>query len=201
MSAAKKASAAVPTTDKPPIERELKFAQVDLDALRSRLLEVEAERLGPAIFEENWLVDRNGELGDRMSILRVRAEEGRGAVVTFKGPASFDGSTKVRTELELRVENAEKALALLTALGYSVERRYQKLREEWRLGTETICLDHTPIGDFVEFEGDRAEAVAKRCGFDQAKALRKSYLMLYAEYLASHPEAPFDMVFADDDSK
>ena len=184
--------------EKPPIERELKFAQVDLEALRQRLLEVEAERLGPAVFEENWLLDRGGELAERMSILRVRAEEGRGAVVTFKGPATFDGPAKVRTELEMRVENAELALALLQALGYAVERRYQKMREEWRLGTETICLDHTPIGDFVEFEGDRADAVAKRCGFDLGKALRKSYLMLYAEHLAAHPSAPFDMVFTDD---
>ena len=187
--------------DKPPIERELKFAQVDLDALRSRLIELEAERLGPVIFEQNWLLDREGELGDRYSVLRVRAEEGRGAVITFKGPASFDGPTKVRSELEVRVEDAERALELFEALGYKVERRYEKMREEWRLGTETICLDHTPIGDFVEFEGDRATAVAKRCGFDLATALRKSYLMLYAEHLVKHPDAPFDMLFPKDDKK
>jgi len=184
-------------SEKPEVERELKFAQVDLDALRQRLVEVEAERLGPAIFEENWLLDRKGELAKKSSVLRVRAEEGRGAVVTFKGPARFDGNVKIRRELEIRIENAEKALALFEALGFQVERRYQKLREEWRLGTETICLDHTPIGDFVEFEGDRAEAVAKRCGFDSEKALRKSYLMLYADYIAEHPEAPRDMVFED----
>lgn len=199
MSAKAKSTGAAGTS--PAIERELKFAQVDLDTLRSRLLEVEAERLGPTVFEENWLLDRDGELGDRASILRVRAEEGRGAVVTFKGPASFEGSTKVRVELEMRVESAEKALEIFTALGYKAERRYQKLREEWRLGTETICLDHTPIGDFVEFEGDRAEAVAKRCGFDPDKALRKSYLMLYAEHLAANPAAPFDMVFPDDEKQ
>jgi len=189
----------VSASGKEAIERELKFAQADLDSLRSRLVELEAERLGPAVLEENWLIDRNGELGDRASILRVRAEEGRGAVVTFKGPATFEKTTKVRVELEMRVESAEKALEIFTALGYQVERRYQKLREEWRLGTETICLDHTPIGDFVEFEGDRAEAVAKRCGFDPETALRKSYLMLYAEHLAANPSAPFDMVFPDDE--
>jgi len=183
------------------VERELKFAQVDLDTLRQRLAELEAERLGPVILEENWLLDRKGELGKRQSILRVRAEEGRGAVVTFKGPASFERNLKVRRELEIRIESAEKALTLFAALGFAVERRYQKMREEWRLGTETICLDHTPIGDFVEFEGDRAEAVAKRCGFDQEKALRKSYLMLYADYVAEHPEAPRDMVFTDSEKK
>ena len=83
------------------------------------------------------------------------------------------------------------------ALGYDVVRRYQKIREEWRLGSETICLDHTPIGDFVEFEGAKAEAVAKRCGFDLTTSLRKSYLMLYEDYIAEHPDAPRDMIFRD----
>jgi len=185
------------TLDTLPIERELKFAQVDHDATRQRLVELEAERVGPAVFEENWLLDRGGELTERSSILRVRAEEGRGAVVTFKGPASFEGATKIRSELEVRIENAEHALALFEALGYRIERRYQKLREEWRLGSEIICLDHTPIGDFVEFEGEKAEAVAKRCGFESEQAVRQSYLMLYAEHVAAHPEAPRDMVFED----
>lgn len=177
------------------IERELKFAQADLDALRQRLIELEAERVGPAVFEENWLIDRDGELEKRASILRVRAEEGRGALLTFKGPTSYEATTKVRAELELRIESAETALKIFEALGYRVVRGYQKLREEWRLGSEIICLDHTPLGDFVEFEGDKAEAVAKRCGFDPKLAVRKSYLMLYADYAAEHPEAPRDMVF------
>jgi len=183
--------------DETPTERELKFAQVDLDATRQRLIELEAERVGPAVFEENWLLDRAGELAGAESILRVRAEEGRGALITFKGPARFEGTTKIRTEHEVRIESAQRALALLEALGYRIERRYQKLREEWRLGSEIICLDHTPIGDFVEFEGERAEAVAKRCGFDPVTAVRKSYLMLYADHLAANPGSPRDMVFED----
>jgi len=180
-----------------PIEREVKFAQADLETLRGRLLELEAERLGPGSLEENWLLDRGDELGRRGSVLRIRSQEGQGAEITLKGPAKFDGNTKVRPELELNIEDASIALELFAGLGYQVVRRYQKVREEWRLGAETICLDHTPIGDFVEFEGDRAEAVAKRCGFDPEQALRKSYLMLYADYVQSHPEAPHDMVFVE----
>ena len=180
-----------------PIERELKFAQVDLDALRQRLLELEAERVGPAVFEENWILDRDSELAGKSCVLRVRAEEGRGAILTFKGPMTFDGPAKLRPELEMRVESADTALDLFELLGYSVQMRYQTLREEWRLGAETICLDHTPLGDFVEFEGAKAEAVAKRCGFDAEQAVRKSYLMLWSEYTAAHPEAPRDMVFPD----
>jgi predicted adenylyl cyclase CyaB len=181
---------------KPQIERELKFAQVDHETLRARLLELEAERLAPPSDEDNWILDRNGELALSASVLRVR-QDGRGALITFKGPAAFEGQTKVRRELELRIEDSAPALEMFAALGYGVVRRYQKIREEWRLGSESICLDHTPIGDFVEFEGAKAEAVAKRCGFDPEQAVGKSYLMLYADWILEHPDAPGDMVFRD----
>lgn len=181
---------------KSEIERELKFAGVDLEVLRGRLLELEAERLGAPSEEENWLLDRGGQLSADGCILRVR-RDGRGSWITWKGPASFDGQVKLRGEIELSVSSAEEALRLLTKLGFAVVRRYQKIREEWRLGAETICLDHTPIGDFVEFEGEKAEAVAKRCGFDPALAVRKTYLALYDDYLSRHPGAPSDMVFVD----
>ena len=179
---------------KPPIERELKFAGVDLEILRGRLLELEAERVAPPSDEDNWLLDRNGELARVGAILRIR-QDGQGAQVTFKGPATFDGPAKLRRELELNLDAADTALDLFRALGYESVRRYQKIREEWRLGAESICLDHTPIGDFVEFEGEKAEAVAKRCGFDPQTAVRKSYLMLYEDWVVAHPDAPRDMVF------
>ncbi len=44
-------------------ERELKFAGVELPQLRDRLLELQAERLAPPAFEDNWIFDRGkGEL-------------------------------------------------------------------------------------------------------------------------------------------
>ena len=87
-------------TKKPSIERELKFAGVDLDQLRSRLLELECERVGPPSDEDNWLLDRGGELAAANGVLRVR-QDGQGALITFKGPAAFEGAVKVRKELEI----------------------------------------------------------------------------------------------------
>jgi len=182
---------------KDPVERELKFAQVDLEGLRARLVEMEAERIAPAAFEDNWILDRNGELEAAGCVLRLR-EDGRGALVTFKGPARFEGTAKVRREHETRVDSAEQVRALFESLGYRIVRRYQKVREEWRLGGEAIALDHTPIGDFVEFEGERAETLAHRCGLDPAKADLRTYLRLYEEHLLRHPEAPRDMLFPDE---
>jgi len=178
------------------IEREVKFAGVELDRLRDRLLEMSAERVTASGFEENWILDRDGELEEAGHLLRLR-QDGQGAWLTFKGRPEFEGRVKVRNEQETQVGDADTARALLEGLGYEVVRRYQKMRESWRLGGVTIALDHTPIGDFAEFEGDAADRVAKRCGFDSGEAERRSYLRLYDDYRKEHPEAAPDMVFPD----
>jgi predicted adenylyl cyclase CyaB len=176
------------------LEREIKFPGVELDKMRGRLAELEAERVGPAAFEDNWILDRQGELLSSGRILRLRTD-GQRARLTFKGPLRMEGNMKVREEREIEIESADEARALFDNLGYTVVRRYQKMREEWQLGGVTIALDHTPIGDFAEFEGDGAETVAKRCGLDPEKGEKRSYLRLYEDYLKEHPEAPPEMVF------
>ncbi|MDP9119809.1 MAG: class IV adenylate cyclase [Acidobacteriota bacterium] len=181
-------------TTKDNMEREIKFRSDDLEKLRERLAELEAERIGPAAFEDNLILDREDELLNNGKILRLRTD-GTRAYLTFKGPMHLEGKLKIREEREFGIENAEEAQALFENLGYSVVRRYQKMREEWQLGGVTIALDHTPIGDFAEFEGDGAETVARRCGFDLEKGEARSYLRLYQDYRKEHPEAPPEMVF------
>jgi adenylate cyclase, class 2 len=176
------------------LEREIKFHSEDLAALRERLAELEAERVGPAAFEDNWILDRGDELLSEGRILRLRTDGAR-SHLTFKGPMHMEGKLKVRPELEIGIEDAEQVRLLFEQLGYTVVRRYQKVREEWQLGGVTIALDHTPIGDFAEFEGDGAETVARRCGFDPGKGEARSYLRLYDDYLKDHPDAPPEMTF------
>ncbi len=139
-------------------EREIKFPGVELDKLRERLIELEAERKGPGAFEDNWILDRNDELRSSGKILRLRTDGSR-ARLTFKGPLQMEGNLKVREEREIDIGSAEEARALFGHLGYVLVRRYQKVREEWLLGGVTIALDHTPIGDFAEYlEGHRPAA-------------------------------------------
>jgi adenylate cyclase, class 2 len=176
------------------LEREIKFRSDDLAKLRERLVELEAERVAPGGFEDNWILDRGNELLAKGRILRLRTD-GAHSHLTFKGPPRLEGKLKVREEHEIGIENAEEARRLFEQLGYKVVRRYQKMREEWQLGGVTIALDHTPIGDFAEFEGDGAETLARRCGFDPGKGEARSYLRLYEDYLKEHPDAPPEMTF------
>ena len=96
---------------------------------------------------------------------------------------------------ERLVTDAEVMQEILRRLGYKVQRRYQKMREEWRLGAVIICLDHTPIGDFAEFEGQGADKLAKRCGLVPEEAEKRSYLELYEDHVKANPGEPPDMVF------
>jgi predicted adenylyl cyclase CyaB len=178
-------------------ERELKFGGVELAHLRERLLELQAERVAPQAFEDNWIFDRGaGELASEGAVLRLRVD-GHGAQLTLKGPASWEETTKVRSELETRLDSAEVMREILERLGFRVRRRYQKMREEWRIGAVVICLDHTPIGDFVEFEGQGADRLAKRCGLTPDTAETRTYLELYEEHVKTNPGAPLDMVFKE----
>ncbi|HEX9735256.1 MAG TPA: class IV adenylate cyclase [Thermoanaerobaculia bacterium] len=179
------------------VERELKYSAVDLDELRVRLERLEAEKQGTSALEDNWIFDRDGELAATGSILRLRIDR-RGSRLTFKGPAAFEGSVKVRLEHEAAVGDSNTMRRILEALGYEPVHRYQKYREEWRLGSLTIALDHTPIGDFAEIEGEGCETVARRLNLDSARLERRNYLRLYADHQKEHPDAPPDMVFREE---
>jgi adenylate cyclase class 2 len=164
-----------------------------------RRLEAEGARLLHAeSFEDNEIWDRGDELRAAGRLLRLR-RDGRGARLTFKGPATYEGRLKVRDEHETAVEDAESLERILGALGYSPVRRYQKYREEWALGGVLVALDRTPLGWFVEFEGEAAVAAAERCGCDARGALLHDYLTLWTAHRQTHPGAPADMVFGGED--
>jgi len=177
------------------LERELKFACSELNELRERLVAMGAERIAAPSLEDNAVFDREDELRENGRLLRLR-RDGQGARLTYKGPARSDKGVKIREERETRVDDADAVDRILTNLGYAVVYRYQKRREEWRVGGVAIALDHTPIGDFVEFEGERAEKLAERFDFQPEVAERRNYIQLYREYRRQNPSAPENMIFS-----
>jgi adenylate cyclase class 2 len=178
-------------------ERELKIAVDDPADLRRRLHTAGARLRHAESFEDNEIWDRAGELRAAGCLLRLR-RDGHGARLTFKGPATFDGALKIRDEHETAVGDADRLAQILAALGYAPVRRYQKYREEWALGDVVVAVDRTPLGWFVEFEGEEAAAAAAHCGCDPEQALLHDYLTLWAAHRRSHPAAPADMVFGSE---
>jgi adenylate cyclase class 2 len=101
--------------------------------------------------------------------------------VTFKGRRRVENGLKSRDEIETEVKDADAAQLLLERLGFKAVFRYEKYRETWSLLEQTVVVDETPIGDFLEIEGD-AEGIhraATALGFSRADYLTDSYIGLF----------------------
>lgn len=184
------------------VEREVKIPVSRLGPVRDALRALGGELARERTLERNWVYDRAVDpLRPSGRLLRLRQDEG--VTLTVKGVASFEGPVKCRPEHELALDGPEglaAVRAMLGILGYAVSHRYEKYRELWRFRGCEIALDETPIGRFVEVEGESSEACARELGLDPSRAVAASYLDLYARTRALRPELPVDMVFnAGDD--
>ncbi len=129
--------------------------------------------------------------------MRLR-RAGDTALLTYKGPARFAGGVKEREE-QKPGSPIPRRPKRFDALGWVRRFRYEKKREEWTLEGCAVALDQTPIGNFIEVEGDprgiRRAVVA--LGADLADAVPYTYARLYAERRKGDPTLPPDMVFRD----
>jgi adenylate cyclase class 2 len=179
-------------------EVEVKLPASDLDAVRHKLRGKGASLERERHDESNDLYDDStGRLSSSGAALRLRRVPGE-ARLTFKGPARFEQGIKAREERETAVADGEEAAAILERLGFRRKFRYEKRREEWRLSDCAVCLDETPIGDFVEIEGDPAaiRRVVSDLELDFASAIPYSYARLYALERERNASLPPDMVWA-----
>jgi adenylate cyclase class 2 len=164
------------------LETEVKLRVAELEPIRHRLAALgfaEREALQP---EESILWDRGGELLERGCALRVRRYAG-GAWVTFKGPKQNHPLLKIRPEHETRIEDPAALEEILHALGYRPVLRMAKSRAVWTGGRLVACLDETPLGRFLELEGEagaiRVAMEALAIGADAVEP--RSYPTLYRE--------------------
>ena len=163
------------------IETEVKLACGDLSRLQNAgfTLTTTAARH----FEDNWLLDSPDQtLFKQGAALRVRTVGGEGSV-TFKGvlPESEASPLKVREEIESDTSDPARMIAVFEKLGFRRAFRYQKYRTDFHLtldGEELkVSFDETPMGDFIEIEGDGATIlrVLEAAGFLSNEIIRESY--------------------------
>ncbi len=180
------------------VEREIKLEWPSVEAARAAVAATGAAPLTPRRLQDDILLDTPDlALRDRRCALRVR-RDGDAARLTFKGRPQAD-SMKVREELETAIGDADVAFTLLERLGFTPVFRYQKYREEFRLGVVTIAVDETPVGVFVELEsadGAAIDAVAARLGRTADDYLTDSYYGLFAARRTALGLAGPHMVFA-----
>jgi adenylate cyclase class 2 len=179
-----------------PVEREIKLRFDSAAAARTALVALGAQPLRDRRLQDDVLLDTDeGRLQRAGCALRVRRDGDR-AAITWKGPV-IAGPMKTREEVETAVGLADDARRIFDALGFVQRFRYQKYREELSLEGLVIAIDDTPIGTFVELEGDEAAivSVAGRLGRGPGDYVVASYRSLFLEHRQSHGGQGEDMVF------
>src|SRR5690606_1627419 len=130
-------------------------------------------------------------------LLRLRLAGGR-AVLTHKG-ARLAGPHKARPETETTVGDFDACHDILLSAGFLLVFRYEKYRTEYGKSciSGTVTVDETPIGNFLELEGEPAwiDATAAELGFHSADYITGSYGSLYLDYCKRLGKPPGHMVF------
>ena len=139
-------------------------------------------------FEDNAVWDRDVDpLLEAGCLLRLRRARGV-VLLTFKAPLPVTDPRavaahrhKVREEHETEVADPDALQRVLRHLGFHTVYRYQKYRTELAHGALRIALDETPLGCFVELEGegDDIDHFAAALGFTPADYIRASYRELH----------------------
>lgn len=180
-------------------EVEVKLRVGAAEDARGRILAAGFTVLHSRVFEGNDILDTpEGTLRARGEVLRLR-QVGDRTVVTWKGPADRASVHKSREERETAVASAEEMATLLARLGYAVVFRYEKFRTEFTDGggQGVVTLDETPVGTFLELEGEPGwiDATAALLGFTPADYVTASYGQLYLEHCQDSGVVPTHMVF------
>jgi len=164
-----------------PTETEVKFRVASPQVAREAVSRTGATLVRERHFEDNVLFDDSaGSLRAAGGVLRLRVTP-HDSVFTFKGPRHMEGGIKTREERETRVQDPEVVHAILDRIGYRPIFRYQKYRETWAHRGQEIVIDETPIGTWVEIEGDPdgIRAVTADLGHRPSDYLADSYVDLF----------------------
>ncbi|HYH00608.1 MAG TPA: class IV adenylate cyclase [Terriglobales bacterium] len=164
-------------------EVEIKFAVLDVETLRLKLLRCGFREQTPRTHEMNTLYDTpEQELRSRGELLRIR-KYGRDWILTHKSKGS-DQRHKTRREIETHFSDGENLDAIFRALGFQPTFRYEKFRAEWSDGQGHVVVDETPIGNFAEIEGppDWIDAIAANIGVTEPEYITKNYAVLFGEW-------------------
>ena len=184
-----------------PVEREIKLPFDSPDAARAAVATLGATPLRARRLQDDRLLDSpDGQLRHEHCTLRVRLERRESgaamATVTFKGPPRPD-VMKVREELETDVGDGALLLRVFERIGWRIWFRYQKYREEFERDGVIVALDETPVGAFVELEGDEAgiARLARALGRTADDYVVSSYRRLFVQHCEARGVPATDMLF------
>ncbi len=165
------------------VEIEVKIQITNPKEMAQRIMEQGAQLARERFFEENTLYDfPDLSLTKKRQAFRLRKIKKK-AYLTFKGSPKKSRQFKIREEYETEVRNVNQIKKIIKSLGLIPNFQYDKFRTVFRKKKLTICLDETPVGNFIELEGEQNQIVkfASLLGFSRTDFIKKNYIDLYSE--------------------
>jgi adenylate cyclase class 2 len=167
------------------LEREVKLLFPTSAAAREAILAAGGVPADVRRLQDDSLYDLPDEtLRKKGCVVRIRTERRPGrpdtTTLTVKGPVQ-SSQMKLREEHETRLEHVEALRRAFDALGMRVWFRYQKYREEFSRPGLVVAIDETPVGTYVELEGDEDAILAMTAalGLSPADFIVDSYYRLF----------------------
>jgi len=167
-------------------ETEVKFLNVDFDALRQKLEEKGAICEQPMRLMRRVVIEPP-MLAEKNAFVRVR-DEGDKVTLTYKQFDDHDAFAGVQ-EHETTVGSFEAAVEILKLAGLEAKSYQESRRETWKLGDVEVVLDEWPwLSPYIEIEGEGEQDVrnaAAELGFEWESAVFGS---VTAAYQVQYPE-------------
>lgn len=153
-------------------EVEVRFLEIDKEALVRKLLEVGAKDLGDNILEEIIFYDPELKWRTENKFVRIR-KSGEKIKMTYKH--NREQTIDSTIEIELEINDIKKAEAFLEKMNLQAFRHQQKKRHTFELDGTTIDIDTWPkIPTYVEIEGNsegQIKEVSEKLGLDWRKVV------------------------------
>lgn len=164
-------------------EIEVKFVDVDIDNVRSRLEAAGATLEHPMRDMRRALIEEEHHATER-SFIRIR-DEGNKVTLCFKRRTLPDEATTINSvhELETTVGDFDTTVKIFSEAGWHYITYQESRRETWRLDNTEVVIDEWPwLQPMIEIEASSEELVreaAQRLGFDWKDAVFGSVDVVY----------------------
>lgn len=175
-------------------EYEATFLEIDKDEIRKRLKKVGAKLVKPEFLQKR--INFNPpKILTKYSWVRVRDEKDK---ITMTYKAIKGDKIEDQKEINLTVNDFEKAVEFLETIGCKAKAYQETKREIWKLDNVEICIDEWPfLEPFVEVEGKsekEVRAVSEKLGFDYSEAWFCAVGLIYSKKYNISPEVIDNMV-------
>ena len=157
-----------------PTEFEAKYLNIDKEAMRVKLKNIDATLVRPTFLQKRVVLGLPSGHEIKGGRFRVR-DEGDKITLSLKVVDKAGINIDSQKEISFAVSDFDKTVLLLTSIGCQKKAYQENKRELWKLGQVEVTIDEWPFLDpYVEIEGESEEEVievSKTLGFDYNQAL------------------------------